>query len=213
MEGSLTHSDHSTTVPLHYLTHAPHKSYRPKAQLLPGPQCHTCPNRFASNCSLPPPPSALPAFSLRAPFSARPTFPAPGFFLHPARLCRSACPSHHVLRQPCCLSVHNSSAHPWLSFVFVQHMLRLASRRIPSAGPVHFISCEDGHLRSPRGMALCHQHLASILPRNTASKLAFSDLSCCWNESKVEYWLTLTQLTPPCQLDVGILQKCTCMLG
>lgn len=165
MEGSLTCTDHSTTVPLHYLTHAPHKSHRPKAQLLPGPQCHMCPNRFASNLSLPPPPSALHAFSLCAPFSTHPTFPAPSFFLHPARLYRSARLSYHVLHQPSCLSLHNSSAHPSLSFVFVQHMLRLASRSIPSAGPVPFISCEDGYLRSPRGMALCHQHLVSILPK------------------------------------------------
>lgn len=83
MEGSLTCTDHSTTVPLHYLTHAPHKSHRPKAQLLPGPQCHMCPNRFASNLSLPPPPSALHAFSLCAPFSTHPTFPRPQFLPAP----------------------------------------------------------------------------------------------------------------------------------
>lgn len=52
MERSLTFSDHSTTVTTHYLSHAPYKSYGPMTQLLPGPQCHTCPNHFTSNLSL-----------------------------------------------------------------------------------------------------------------------------------------------------------------
>lgn len=39
MERAVTYSDHSTTVRTCYFTQAPHKSFGPMTQLLPGPQC------------------------------------------------------------------------------------------------------------------------------------------------------------------------------
>lgn len=105
MERSLTYSDHSTTVTSHYFTRAPHKSYGPMTQLLPQPQCHTRPNRFASNFSLflhpsspsplCPPLSLLPfMLGLSVPFSIHPT-PTTSLYCFPhphASVCLSVRP-------------------------------------------------------------------------------------------------------------------------
>lgn len=124
MERSLTYSNHSTTVTTRYFTQAPRKSYGPMTQLLPGPQCHTCPNHFTSNFSaslhpsLPIPPhtprslllsciaslflsTSTPLLHLPVSYFSNPhVCVCPSAFLH---VCLS--PSYHAAYQPRCLSV------------------------------------------------------------------------------------------------------------
>lgn len=141
MERSLTYSDHSTTATTHYFTRSPHKSYGPMTQLLPGPQCHTCPNQFTSNFSLFLHPS------LPSPFHPLSSFP-PSFhacslclFQHPPDSYTSLCSFSHphacylfvsLLISFLHLCIH--VCHP-LSFLMLRFCITYAS----SANP--FLSC------------------------------------------------------------------------
>lgn len=128
-----------------------------------------------------PSPASLPpsfhAWSL-CPFQHPPrSFHLPVFLLSATCLC----PSVRYLRV--CMSYSHSFHHPppppltfaplcpshslclffLLHFVPVWHMLRLASRFWAAVGPVHFTLCEDGRLKSPPGIFLCQQRLASTV--------------------------------------------------
>lgn len=51
-------------------------------------------------------------------------------------------------------------------------MPRRATHPGGAAGLVRFMSCEDGRLKGPRGIALCHQRLASMLSANVVGAAA-----------------------------------------
>lgn len=125
MERSLTYSNHSTTVTMRYFTQGPHKSYGPMTQLLPGPQCHTCPNHFTSNFSVslhpslseashtPPVPSSFSCTASLFLSASTPLLHLPvSCFSNPrVSVCPSAflhvrlSPSYDAVYQPRCLSV------------------------------------------------------------------------------------------------------------
>lgn len=119
MERAVTYSDHSTTVTTCYFTKAPHKSYGPMTQLLPGPQCpnvthvptvllQTSPSLFTPP-SLHPTTPVVPSFlSCTASLSlSTSTPPSTSLFLisltHTApspSVCPSVCLSYHSLHYP-----------------------------------------------------------------------------------------------------------------
>lgn len=154
MERSLTYSDHSTNATSHYFTRAPHKSYGPMTQLLPGPQCHTRPNRFTSNFSLflhpslpsplrPPRSLLLFMLGLSVPFSIHPAPSTSQDFFSPPHA--SVCPS--ALFVFVCPILLASIAHPTftplvsislpLSFLFVA----LCSCVTYASSGIPFLSC------------------------------------------------------------------------
>lgn len=98
MERAVTYSDHSTTVTTCYFTQAPHKSFGPMTQLLPGPQCpnvthvltvllQTCPSPCTPPSLRPPHPrcSRLPFMhSLSVPFNVHSLlYFSVSYFSHP----------------------------------------------------------------------------------------------------------------------------------
>ena len=183
MERAVTYSDHSTTVTTRYFTQATHKSYGPMTQLLPGPQCpnvtHVPTVLLQTSSPLLTPPFLCPPCPLLS-FHAQPLCP----FQHPLppftslislthaslSVCLSVCLSgrfSYLLLTPLLPCPPLARLSPPACFVSAQHMLGLASHRGAAAGLVRFMSCEDGRLRSPPGISLCHQHLASTLPRTS----------------------------------------------
>lgn len=70
-------------------------------------------------------------------------------------------------------------------------MLRRASHLRAAVGLVRFMSGEDGRLKSPPGISLCHQHLASALLRTRYKSAAIlsvlagnTGLCCRKNEER-----------------------------
>lgn len=144
MERAVTYSDHSTTVTTRYFTQAPHKSYGPMTQLLPGPQCpnvtHVPTVLLQTSPSLFTPPSLHPfaplvpsILSRTASWSLSNPPPHPPFlFLSPTLPCLSVC-------LPVCLSL--------LSFLALTPFplcLRLTPLFHPSALSLRNI-CLDRH--------------------------------------------------------------------
>lgn len=79
-------------------------------------------------------------------------------------VCLSICsfyPSYHASHRPfhlsprCSISAQRRATHPG-----------------GAAGLVRFMSREDGRLKGPQGISLCHQHLASMLPANVVGVAA-----------------------------------------
>lgn len=105
MERAVTYSDHSTTVRTCYFTQAPHKSFGPMTQLLPGPQCPNVTHVPTVLLQISPspctPPSLLPLTLLFPPsFHAKPLrpfqhalppLPLCFLFLSLSLLCLSVC--------------------------------------------------------------------------------------------------------------------------
>lgn len=166
MERAVTYSDHSTTVTTCYFTQATHKSYGPMTQLLPDPQC---PNVTHVPTVLLQTSSPLFTHPFFHPFTPLfpPSFHAQPFNIHPRHL------SVYYFSHPCfsvclsiCLLCPSDAPSP------LRPMLRWTTHSGAAAGLVHFMSCEDGYLKSPPGISLCHQHLASTLPQITPVRLA-----------------------------------------
>lgn len=187
MERAVTYSDHSGTVTTRYFTRATHKSYGPMTQLLPGPRCPNVTHvptvlLQTSSPSLYPSPShfaTLPAAapSIAPPFHARPAFrhplPPPPLcllFLSPVHVCLSVCPvcpfvslimlcTKPFAPPPCTPPQPHLSGAPSPCNICSDRQAILGA----AAGLVRFMLREDGRLRSPAGVSLCHQRLASTL--------------------------------------------------
>lgn len=180
MERAVTYSDHSTTVTTRYFTQSTHKSYRPMTQLLPGPQCPNVthvPTVLLQTSSPPIIPHLtplVPSFLSRTASLSLSTCtplppPPPFLFLSPTLPCLSVCLSLlsclALTPSPPLSPLSPAYVSPWCFVPCLTYAYRLASHLRAAAGLVRFMSREDGRLRSPPGISLCHQHLASTLPR------------------------------------------------